>query len=54
MKCIFTCIVVSLAALFLGSGCSTTSSTAASPSGGQDANATATHDIYTPAVAAPQ
>jgi PBP1b-binding outer membrane lipoprotein LpoB len=49
MKRVLTCIAILLAALFLGSGCSTTAS-----SGGQKKTASQPPEVVSPAVAAPQ
>jgi predicted small secreted protein len=49
MKPTFTCIAILLAALFLGSGCATTTT-----GGGQEKAKPAPQEIYTPPVAAPQ
>lgn len=48
MKYTFICAAVLLAALFLGSGCATSST-----SGGQGKAASPSHDVVSPAVAAP-
>jgi hypothetical protein len=48
MKYTFVCAAVLLAGLFLGSGCATSK-----PSGGQEKAASPSHDVVSPAVAAP-
>jgi len=54
MKRTFICMAVLLGALFLSVGCSTTSKSSTATSSTTEPATTTTHDIYTPAVAAPQ